>query len=78
MAVTCTASALESGAACFQCVPREMQRPVELYLLASINGSDTSIAGIRAMVKAAACFKCLTPEQAEFVRLYLLCQIVNK
>jgi len=57
-----------------ECVPREMQVPVELYLLATASGGSTDPA---TLVAAAKCFKCLTTDEREWVRLYLLCLLAG-
>ena len=71
MALTCDPAALVTAAKCFDCIPRDMQEPLELYLLAVIAGGSLDPA---TLVKAAACFQCIPKSERENVREYLLCK----
>jgi hypothetical protein len=78
MGFSCDPATLVALAKCFSCIPREMQKPVELYLLATALGLDTSQAGAQALAKAAKCFKtCIPPEMRDAVEEYLLAQIAG-
>ena len=72
--LTCDPAALVADAKCFSCIPKEMQGPVIIYLLADISGSTLDPA---ALVRAAKCFQCIPREVIEDVQTFLLCQIVN-
>lgn len=75
-AVNCDPAALVEAAKCMECIPKAMQLPVELYLLASIAGLPTDKAGVDAIVEAARCFACARGMLPE-VQAYLLCQIAG-
>jgi len=75
MPISCAPADLVSASACFECVPREAQKQVELYLLALIAGGSMDPATI---VKNAACFACIPKAMHDAVAEYLLCQIANK
>jgi hypothetical protein len=78
MAVNCDPAALVAAAKCFSCIPPQMQKPVELYLLAVANGFATDKNGVNTIVANAKCFSCIEKEMREPVELYELCQLVNK
>lgn len=78
MAISCDPAALVAAAKCFECVPPEMQKPLELYLLALAAAVDTSPAGVQALVANAKCFTCIPRSMRDAVEEYLLCLIVNK
>ena len=69
MALVCDPAALTKAAACFQCIPKEMQEDVELYLLAVIAGGSTDP---KVLSAAAAGFRGVANKDE--VRLYLLCK----
>lgn len=73
MAISCEPADLTTAAKCFTCVPRSMQKPVELYLLAVAAGLGTDYAAVQAMVTAAKCMTCVPRSMWEQVELYLLC-----
>lgn len=75
MAVNCDPASLATAAKCFSCIPRQMQKPVELYLLAVAAGGSLDPA---TLVKAAKCFCQIPPQMRDPVEAYLLCQLVNK
>jgi len=77
MAISCDPATIVAQAKCFNCVPPQMRKPVELYLLATIGGLATDKAGVAAIVKAAACFQCITPEEKFMVEAYLLAQLAG-
>lgn len=77
MAVSCDPAAIVAQAKCFTCVPHEMRKPVELYLLAKIGGLGTDKASVAAIVQSAACFQCIPDEMRSAVEAYLLAQLAG-
>lgn len=69
MAVSCDAASLTTAAKCFDCIPREMWGPVELYLLALAAGGSMDPATLLAGAK---CFECVPRQMEDPVELYLL------
>lgn len=70
-ALNCDPAALVAAAKCFECIPREMRKTVELFLLARLNGlSDPA-----AITAAAAAFRSIPREMQESVEIYLLCKL---
>lgn len=60
--------------ACFDCIPKGMQEPVQTYLLALIAGGTTDP---QALLAAAACYDCIPKGMQSAVQIYLLNQIVS-
>jgi hypothetical protein len=77
MAFSCDPAAIVLQAKCFSCIPREMQKPVELYLLAKTAGLGTDKASVAAIVAAATCFKCIPDEARDAVEFYLLANVAG-
>lgn len=77
MAISCDPATIVTQAKCFSCVPRSMQRAVELYLLAKIGGLATDKASVAAIVSAAKCFECVPDEMREAVEIYLLANLAG-
>lgn len=77
MSVSCDPASIVSQAKCFECVPRSMQKPVELYLLAKIANMATDKASVAAIVAAASCFDCVPHSMRDAVEEYLLAQIAG-
>jgi hypothetical protein len=74
MAITCDPAALVAAAKCFNCIPKQMQKPVELYLLAVAAGGSLDPKVIEA---AAAPFRAIPRQMQEVVEQYLLCKIAG-
>lgn len=79
MPISCDPATVVKNAACFQCVSRDMQVPVELYLLAvTANGLNPTIpTDPKLLEQAAAAFRAVPKEMREPLRLYLECQIAS-
>jgi len=75
MPISCAPADLVSASACFECVPREAQKQVELYLLNQILGTGLTV---EQLVTNSACYQCIPKAMHDAVAEYLLCQIANK
>lgn len=77
MAVSCDPATIVAAAKCFSCVPPQMRKPVELYLLATIGGLATNQAGVASIVQNAAQFRSIPDEMWKAVEAYLLAQLAG-
>lgn len=76
-ALSCDPAALVAAAACFDCIPKSMEMPVSLYLLAVKAGLATDKIGVAAIVAGAKCFSCIPKSEYSDVELYLLCKLAG-
>jgi hypothetical protein len=77
VAISCDPATIVAAAKCFECIPREMQWRVLLYLAFKTAGLGTDTATIQSTVAAAKCMICVPDEMREPLLLYLLAQIAG-
>lgn len=74
MAISCTPTALVSGAGCLSCLSPIQTEFINTYLLQQLLGNTNTPAELASLAK---CFNCLSLKELTAIQVYLLCQLAN-